>query len=65
MSVVDQIKLAASKAISEVFSVDVPPAGILVNTTNPEFEGDYTVVLFALIKQLKRSPDEIGNALGQ
>lgn len=36
-----------------------------VNQTKPEFEGDYTVVLFSLVKQLKKSPDAIGNELGQ
>ena len=36
-----------------------------VNQTKPEFEGDYTVVLFSLIKSLKLSPDVIGNQLGE
>ncbi len=36
-----------------------------VNQTKPEFEGDYTIVLFSLIKSLKLSPDTIGNQLGE
>ena len=36
-----------------------------VNQTKPEFEGDYTVVLFSLIKSLQLSPDMIGNQLGE
>jgi arginyl-tRNA synthetase len=36
-----------------------------VNTTKPEFEGDYTIVLFSLIKSLKMSPDALGNQLGE
>ncbi len=35
-----------------------------INETKPEFEGDYTVVLFSLVKQLKKSPDALGNELG-
>ncbi|HMU09734.1 MAG TPA: arginine--tRNA ligase, partial [Ferruginibacter sp.] len=35
-----------------------------VNQTKPEFEGDYTVVMFSLVKSLKLSPDAIGNQLG-
>jgi arginyl-tRNA synthetase len=35
-----------------------------VNATKPEFEGDYTVVLFAFVKQLKQSPDALGKTLG-
>ncbi|HEX6333515.1 MAG TPA: arginine--tRNA ligase, partial [Flavisolibacter sp.] len=37
---------------------------ILINQTKPEFEGDYTVVLFALIKQLRKSPEQLGQELG-
>jgi arginyl-tRNA synthetase len=36
-----------------------------VNATKPEIEGDYTVVLFAFVKQLGKSPDELGHALGE
>ena len=36
-----------------------------INQTKPEFEGDYTVVLFALLKPLKQSPDALGKALGE
>ena len=35
-----------------------------INQTKPEFEGDYTIVMFALVKSLKQSPDAIGNQLG-
>ena len=31
---------------------------------DPDFEGDYTVVLFTLTKTLKKSPDKIGQELG-
>jgi arginyl-tRNA synthetase len=35
-----------------------------VNATKPEIEGDYTIVLFAFVKQLGKSPDALGNELG-
>ena len=38
---------------------------LTISLTKPEFEGDYTVVLFSLVKQLKRSPEEIGRELGE
>lgn len=65
MSVIDEIKVAAAKAIYNLFETTVEPTQILVNATKPEFEGDYTVVLFAFVKQLKKSPDELGQALGE
>jgi arginyl-tRNA synthetase len=32
---------------------------------SPEFEGDYTIVLFAIIKQLKKPPEILGQELGK
>src|SRR3954469_6378674 len=65
MSIVNSIKEAAVKAISEVFKLKIDPSNITVNATKPEFEGDYTIVLFSLIKQLKRSPEIAGKELGE
>ncbi len=64
MSIVAQIKAAAAKAINHLYGVAMEPSAILVNATKPEFEGDYTVVLFAFVKQLKKSPDALGSELG-
>jgi len=64
MHLVDQIKKAASEALLSVYQVSVPAHSILVNATKPEFEGNYTVVLFAFVKELKLSPDALGEALG-
>ncbi len=65
MSVVLQIKEAAAKAIHTLYGIELMPDEVLVNATKPEFTGDYTVVLFAFIKQLKKSPDALGNELGE
>src|SRR6476469_5004741 len=64
MSVVSQIKTVTAQAISKIYGVALQPLDILVNATKPEFEGDYTVVLFAFVKQLKKSPDALGQELG-
>jgi len=64
MSLIAQIKQATTKAIANLYTVDLTPNTILVNATKPEFEGDYTVVLFAFVKQLKKSPDALGQELG-
>jgi arginyl-tRNA synthetase len=64
MSVVQQIKEAAAKAIQQLYDYPIDVSAIAVNATKPEFEGDYAVVLFAFVKQLKKSPDELGNEIG-
>jgi len=65
MSVVEQIKKATAIAIKDLYQADITPDQVLVNATKPEFEGDYTVVLFAFVKQLKKSPDALGQELGE
>lgn len=64
MSVVNSVKQAAASIINELYGVSVQSAQVLVNLTKPEFEGDYTVVLFAFVKELKKSPEQLGQELG-
>jgi arginyl-tRNA synthetase len=65
MSIVSLIKSAAAKAIKNLFDVSLNDSDILVNATKPEFEGEYTIVLFSFVKQLKKSPEVLGNELGK
>jgi arginyl-tRNA synthetase len=65
MSLIQAIKKATADAIEKVYSQSISTDLVTVNQTKPEFEGDYTVVLFALIKQLKRSPEQAGKDLGE
>lgn len=65
MSLVQKIKEVSAKAIEDVFKVQTSVNEILVNETKPEFEGNYTVVLFALIKQLRQSPEQLGKQIGE
>lgn len=64
MSVVAKIKEVTASAIVELYQYQISPEAILVNSTKTEFEGDYTVVLFAFVKELKKSPDALGDELG-
>ena len=65
MSVVSQIKSAAAKAISELYRLALTDNEVVVNATKPEFEGDYTIVLFTLTRQLRKSPETLGQELGE
>lgn len=65
MSLVQKIKEVSAKAIEDIFKVSASAGDILVNQTKPEFEGDYTVVLFALIKQLRQPPEQLGKQVGK
>jgi arginyl-tRNA synthetase len=65
MDIISQIKAATLRVLSTNYQFLPENGDIPVNETKPEFEGDYTVVLFSLVKPLKRSPEVLGNELGQ
>lgn len=58
------IREKAIEAIESIHGIRFSERDFQVSQTKPEFEGDYTIVLFSLIKQLKSSPESLGNALG-
>ena len=64
MSFTSFIESAAIKSLSELFEKEFSSKDFQINETKPEFEGDYTIVLFALVKTLKKSPEILGNELG-
>jgi arginyl-tRNA synthetase len=64
MNLVALIKEAAAKAIEDIFKLPVLADDVLVNQTKPEFEGDYTVVLFSFVKKFAVSPEKLGNEIG-
>jgi arginyl-tRNA synthetase len=65
MGIVTAIQPAVSQALEKLYSTKIDAKDILVNETKPEFEGDYTVVLFSFVKALKKSPEALGKELGE
>ena len=64
MAVTTRIQEIVSSALTELYQQPFSAKDFQINQTKPEFEGDYTVVLFSLVKQLKKAPDALGNELG-
>jgi len=62
MEIINQIRQAVSGILQQQYQFR--EGAILVNETKPEFEGDYTVVLFSFVKELKKKPEQLGNELG-
>ncbi|MEO8712065.1 MAG: arginine--tRNA ligase, partial [Parafilimonas sp.] len=65
MSLLTDIRATAKNAIETLYETSIDEKAITINLTKPEFEGDYTIVLFSLLKSLKKSPDVLGNELGK
>lgn len=54
---------AVQKAFQELYSINTN--NISFQKTRTEFEGDFTFVTFALVKETKRSPEQLGKELGE
>ncbi len=65
MSIVNAIKPIVVSAIKDLYGQDFNEREITVSATKPEFEGDYTIVLFSFVKLLKKSPEQLGRELGE
>ena len=64
MNLITNLKETTAASLLSLYQVNIQPDQVLVNATKPEFEGDYTIVLFAFVKQLGKSPELVGNELG-
>lgn len=61
MDVLNQISHKIAQTITKIYGVNEE---VTLQPTRKDFDGDYTFVFFGLVKSLKKSPPEIGNALG-
>ncbi|HEY6160205.1 MAG TPA: arginine--tRNA ligase, partial [Bacteroidia bacterium] len=52
------------KAIKSLYQSDFDASKIVFQKTNPEFEGDITLVVFPFVKISKKSPEVTANELG-
>ncbi len=64
MSIVISLQKSTIESLSALYNQPFTEKDFQINQTKPEFEGDYTVVMFSLVKSLKLAPDAIGNSLG-
>ncbi len=47
------------------YGQEVAASQIQIQKTRREFDGDFTLVVFPFVKQLRKSPEQIGNELGE
>src|SRR6186713_1039969 len=65
MNIAEQIRATSKNTLEKVYGLTIDEKNIQINETKPEFEGDYTLVLFSFVKQLKRSPEQLGKEIGE
>ena len=65
MSVVQSIRMAAVAAVKSLYDQPVTETDISINTTKPEFEGEYTIVVFSFTKFSRQKPEETAQRIGE
>ncbi|MCM1293083.1 MAG: arginine--tRNA ligase [Bacteroides sp.] len=65
MSIDDIIASGISKALKDLYGLEVDPAGIKLETTKKEFEGNLTVVVFPWVKAARKRPEDVATEIGQ
>ena len=63
MNIKENIQQKISKVIEKLYQVEGIALEVQENKT--DFEGDFTIVTFPLVKQLKKSPNVLGEELGE
>lgn len=64
MSILIKLQKAVVNSLTNIYNQPFTDKDFQINQTKPEFKGDYTVVLFSLLKTTKKSPEELGQELG-
>src|SRR4026208_2159770 len=65
MGIAEMIRPLVVNGIKLLYGFDLREADLTISRTKPEFEGDYTVVLFSFVKQLRKSSEQLGKELGE
>ena len=62
-----EIKIAeiTTEALKALYNIDFNTTEIQLQKTKKEFEGDFTIVTFPFVKLARKSPEVIGNELGE
>jgi arginyl-tRNA synthetase len=64
MSIVSKLKPLIVSTLTELYGQAFEESALTISSTKPEFEGDYTLVLFSFVKQLKKTPEQLGTEIG-
>jgi arginyl-tRNA synthetase len=64
MSITDKIRPLVQEVIQQLYNKSIGAGDLTINVTKPEFEGDYTLVLFSFVKQVGKKPEVLGQEIG-
>src|SRR5690554_7025583 len=65
MTIEQQLRAAALEAINELYGAQPEEKMLQVQLTRKDQKGDFTIVVFPLLKVSKKKPEETGEDLGR
>ena len=65
MELVSELQQLLHAGLVSILGSEVDAAGVVVQPTRNEFEGDYTLVVFPWAKQARKSPEALAAELGE
>ena len=65
MSIDSIIQEAVVKAVNELYGLNVEASSVCLQSTRKGIEGNLAVVVFPWVKAAKKSPEAVGNEIGE
>ncbi|MBS2097669.1 arginine--tRNA ligase [Carboxylicivirga linearis] len=64
MVIENRIKASVAKAVKELYGAEIAEESVQLQLTRKDMKGDYTIVVFPLLKVSKKNPVQTGEDLG-
>ena len=64
MNIIPIIQTSVATAVKELYGLEIEEKDVVLAPTKKDFEGDYTITVFAFSKAAKKSPMQVGEELG-
>ncbi len=64
MNIISKITKATAEAVVSLFQTSLDQTTIQIQPTRKEFEGEFTIVVFPMVKLSRKSPEQTGEMLG-
>ncbi len=61
----DLLKHQVAIALKHLYQINLLDNQIVIENTKPEFEGDFTYVVFSILKQSKKTPEQTAQQIGE
>jgi len=65
MLITDNIRSETARAIKELYGLEANLEQIVISVTRPDFQGDFSLVVFPLAKMAGETPEKMAEAIGQ